>query len=689
MANAPAQSVDQNILPVQAYFNVDGSFNTFIGQGQPFIVSATESIGIIDVNSINATFYPTFSPVSTGQVTSVDVSSSQLTFNPFTGVFSSRNFAGNLNGLALSATNLAGGSTYSIPYQSASGVTGFIANGSTGQVLTASAVGAPSWSTPSFSIPITDDTTTNAVRYPLFAAATSGNISTEYTSSTQYQFNPSTGLLAATGFSGSGAALTALNASNLSTGTLPSARVSGSYTSITGVGTITAGTWNGTAIGYAYGGTGLTAAPTNGQLLIGNASGYTLSTLTAGTNITIANAAGGITINSTASGGATITDDTTTNSPRYINFTDVTTGSLSTIYTSSTRLSYNPSTGMLTTTGITATAGSINGTSITVADNVFTLQDNLDPTKQAQFQLSAIGLGVTATYTLPIATGTIPAVNSGNTWTANNNFSAPTNTFGSAATASTTGLASGATTTGNTKTVNVGTGGVSGSTTNITVGSSVSGATSTTTMNGTTNFLDTGFTLQDEADTTKQARFQLSGLTTGTIRTYTLPDTTGTLVTLNTTASYTGVLTFNSANQNFGSSTATGTQQFAYGATVSGATKTVNVGTGGVSGSTTNITVGSAFGTTINLNGVLQLAGSAGTSGQVLTSAGAGVVPTWTTISGSAATITDDTATNAVRYLSFTAATSGSLSTLYTSSTKLKYNPSTGAVTASSIIIAP
>ena len=78
---------------------------------------------------------------------------------------------------------------------------------------------------------------------------------------------------------------------------------------------------------------------------------------------------------------------------------------------------------------------------------------------------------------------------------------------------------------------------------------------------------------------------------------------------------------------------------------------------------------------------------TAGTSGQVLTSAGAGAVPTWTTASG--ATITDDTTTNAVRYVSFTAASSGSLSTLYTSSTKLKYNPSTGALTASSIIIAP
>lgn len=41
---------------------------------------------------------------------------------------------------------------------------------------------------------------------------------------------------------------------------------------------------------------------------------------------------------------------------------------------------------------------------------------------------------------------------------------------------------------------------------------------------------DAGFTLQDDSDITKQARFQLSGIATGTLRSYSLPDATTTLV---------------------------------------------------------------------------------------------------------------------------------------------------------------
>jgi hypothetical protein len=49
------------------------------------------------------------------------------------------------------------------------------------------------------------------------------------------------------------------NAANITSGTLPAARLSGSYTGITGVGTLTAGTWNASTVAAIYGGTGQTS----------------------------------------------------------------------------------------------------------------------------------------------------------------------------------------------------------------------------------------------------------------------------------------------------------------------------------------------------------------------------------------------------------------------------------------------
>jgi hypothetical protein len=98
------------------------------------------------------------------------------------------------------------------------------------------------------------------------------------------------------------------NAANISTGTLPSGRLTGVYSGITGVDTLTTGIWNATTIGVAYGGTGLTATPSNGNLLIGNGSGYALAGLTAGSGIVITNGAGSITIATSGTGGVTSID---------------------------------------------------------------------------------------------------------------------------------------------------------------------------------------------------------------------------------------------------------------------------------------------------------------------------------------------------------------------------------------------
>ena len=100
-----------------------------------------------------------------------------------------------------------------------------------------------------------------------------------------------------------------LSSSGLGSGILAS--------NLTSVGTITTGVWNGTVIATTYGGTG-------------NGSGY---------------ASGGA--NSAAS--STVTDDTTTNATHYIKLAAVSTGNAATRI-STTKLFFNPSTGLLTST---------------------------------------------------------------------------------------------------------------------------------------------------------------------------------------------------------------------------------------------------------------------------------------------------------------------------------------------------
>ena len=69
----------------------------------------------------------------------------------------------------------------------------------------------------------------------------------------------------------------------------------------------------------ANGGTGISTTPTNGQLLIGNGTGFTASTLTAGSGISISNSAGAVTI--TATDGNIALDDGTAAAPS-LNFTN-------------------------------------------------------------------------------------------------------------------------------------------------------------------------------------------------------------------------------------------------------------------------------------------------------------------------------------------------------------------------------
>jgi hypothetical protein len=70
-------------------------------------------------------------------------------------------------------------------------------------------------------------------------------------------------------FSGDGSNLTSINATSITTGTLATGRLTGSYTGVTGVGTLTFGTWNANVISAQYGGTG-SANLTADNVILGN-----------------------------------------------------------------------------------------------------------------------------------------------------------------------------------------------------------------------------------------------------------------------------------------------------------------------------------------------------------------------------------------------------------------------------------
>ena len=114
-------------------------------------------------------------------------------------------------------------------------------------------------------------------------------------------------------------------------------------------------------------------------------------------------------------------------------------------------------------------------------------------------------------------------------------------------------------------------------------------------------------------------------------------------------------------------------------------------------GAELSIVAGGSATDAITVNGTsnaVAFNGSYGTSGQILSSNGSGSANTWlaqSSITAGNATnvaVTDNTSTNATYYPTFVSNNTGNLG-VTVSSTKLKFNPSTGALTASQLVIAP
>ena len=96
--------------------------------------------------------------------------------------------------------------------------------GSNGQALITDGAGVLSFGSVSTATTITvADESSDTTCFPLFATAATGDLGPK--SGSNLTFNSSSGLLTATTFSGSGASLTSLNGSNISSGTVAAARV--------------------------------------------------------------------------------------------------------------------------------------------------------------------------------------------------------------------------------------------------------------------------------------------------------------------------------------------------------------------------------------------------------------------------------------------------------------------------------
>ena len=143
---------------------------TFVGSGSG-LTGAGSTVFIN--NATNQEFFPLFTETTSGTITASGISTTKLTFNPSTGTVTATAFIG-----------------------SGAGLTGA---GST----------------------VADDTSTNGTFYPVLTQTTTGTITSSKVSTTKLTFNPSTGTLSATTFSGaltgnaSGSAATLATARNI------------------------------------------------------------------------------------------------------------------------------------------------------------------------------------------------------------------------------------------------------------------------------------------------------------------------------------------------------------------------------------------------------------------------------------------------------------------------------------------
>jgi len=154
-----------------------------------------------------------------------------------------------------------------------------------GNAATATSATSATTATNATNTAITDDTTTATTCYPTWVTTTTGNLP-QKTASTKLSFVPSTGVLSATTFSGSGASLTSIPNSALTNSTISGVSLGSNLSALTaGTGLTATATYNGSAA-ITFNATGTTInSQTSAYVLVAADAGKTISITTGGVTV--------------------------------------------------------------------------------------------------------------------------------------------------------------------------------------------------------------------------------------------------------------------------------------------------------------------------------------------------------------------------------------------------------------------
>jgi len=658
---SPANSIVQNLLPVQAYFNVDKSFNTFIGQGIPFYATTNPiQSGLTITNStINSTtigaLVPSTAVFSSGQINATPVGSTDITNKLYVdsvaaglswkapvAVATTANIT--LSGLQTidTYTTLAGdrvlvknqtNAALNGLYIASSGTWAYAPDGNTWNqyVGAITFVEYGSQKNGAFYCSAQPGGTlgTTALNWASFSVSATYTAGTGLTL-TGYVFSiTNTGVSANTYGSASAVPVIAVNAQGQIT-SATTTTIAIANTQVSGLGTMSTQNANGVAI---------TGGTIDGTTIGGTTAGAVTATTFTGAGTGLTGTASSLSIGGTAAkatniaGGAAGSVPYQSGANTTVFLAAGTNGQVLTL-ASGVPSWATPTTGTVTSVSGTGTVNGITLTGTVTSSGSITLGGTLGSIANSQLTNSSITFGATAA-----ALGTTVS-----------GFNAVT----IGATTASTGAFTYLSTSSSTNTTPVLS--FNGSNTNFALGASISGS-----------YL--------------QAIMQNKSATAGASTNYVLSNDSG------TDSSYYGEFGMNSSV--FSASTPADFFSINNGVYFSGHDGDITVGSGngyktyfawGSTGQSAHvINATGAIGLNTNLGTTPAGSGTTnfGTSGQVLTSAGSAATPTWTTIA-TGLTITDDTTTNAARYLTITSATSGTITAANTSSTKLSYNPSTG-----------